>query len=136
MSCPDCGGDVVVVFAVPPAIREYAPADEAAICVDCLAVHPIADLDVAAEEVADATIPADADFSALDPACPDGRAGVAFALALGKLDSLALNREAITELLEYAETAGADVFLALDRLEAPDADVDLDRRAAQLRELL
>ncbi|WP_430504315.1 DUF6276 family protein [Haloparvum sp. PAK95] len=135
MHCPDCGGDVVA-FAVPPAIREHAPADEAAICVDCLAVHPVTDLDVSTEETADATIPADADFSALDPACPGGRAGVAFALALGKLDSLALNREAITELLEYAETAGADVFLALDRLEAPAADVDLDRRAAQLRELL
>lgn len=135
MRCPDCGGDVVV-FAVPPVIREHAPADEAAICVDRLALHPVADLDVTAEEVADATIPADADFSALDEVCPDGRAGVAFVLALGKLDSLALNREAITELLEYAETAGADVFLALDRLEAPDANVDLDRRAAQLRDLL
>lgn len=135
MSCPDCGGDVVV-FAVPPAIREYAPADESAICVDCLAVHPVGELEIPTDEVADATLPADADFSALDAACPDGRAGIAFALALGKLDSLALNREAITELLEYAETAGADVFLALDRLEAPEADVDLDRRAAQLRELL
>jgi len=135
MSCPDCSGDVVA-FAVPPAIREHAPADEAAICVDCLAVHPVTELDVPAEEFANTTIPADADFSGLDAACPGGRAGVAFALALGKLDSLALNREAITELLEYAETAGADVFLALDRLDAPEADVDLDRRSSQLRELL
>jgi len=135
MHCPDCGGDAIP-FAVPPALREHAPADEAAICADCLAVYPVAEPDVPAEDVADATTPAETDFSALGAGCPDGRAGVAFALALGKLDSLALNRAAITELLEYAETAGADVFLALDRLTAPDADIDLDRRAAQLRELL
>ena len=145
MSCPACGSPVVA-FHVPPELRGHAPADEAAICSRCLDVVAASDVDESglpsANEtqsdeagVDDVSAPEDADFSAINESFPSGRGGVAFALALGKLDSLALNRAAIEELCEAAERAGTDVPLALERLagaEGLDPPFDIERRSQQL----
>ncbi|WP_136590780.1 DUF6276 family protein [Salinigranum halophilum] len=130
MSCPACDGEQRS-FAVPPSLRPYAPdtAAWASLCTTCLRV-------VAADAngVADATV----EWEPL----PTGEAGVAVALLLGLLDSLALRRADVTALLEHAETAGGDPFLTLDRLSEMAASgplephVDLDRRTAQLASLV
>jgi len=128
MDCPACGAETVA-FVVPAILREYAPGDGsvAAICTTCLRTH-------ATEEGA-----IDPAFGAITPSFPEGEAGVAFALVLGRLDSLALEREAIVRLCEHAEREGADVLLALDRLAADpsvEPHFDLDRRRHQLEQLL
>lgn len=127
MACPACDGNLVA-FGVPAALREHAPDDAstAAICVDCLRTFPVDDGDAALD---------DPDFDAVHPAVPDGEAGVALALVCGKLESLALNRAAIEELLAYAEAHGADIHLFFDRLEAPDAAFDVARRRDELLDL-
>ncbi|KPN29894.1 hypothetical protein SY89_00614 [Halolamina pelagica] len=128
MSCPACG-EPVVAFVVPPALREHAPAAESAICTSCL--RTVAASDAGAAAVA----PEDADFSRIHESFPTGKGAVAFALVLGKLDSLALNRPAIQALCDAAERAGTDVALALERLagaSALDPPYDIDRRRQQL----
>lgn len=128
MRCPECDAPAVG-FAVPPALQEFAPADTAAICSRCLRTFPATDAGV------DAADPADADFSAIHESFPSGRAGVAFALVLGKLDSLALERQSIETLCEVAERDGTDVRLALERLataEELDPPFDIERRTSQL----
>lgn len=133
MSCPDCGADRVR-FAVPPALREHAPAeaDAAAICPDCLRVS--------AADPADAPAPDDAAFGRVADGVPTGEAGAAFALAVGKLDALALERASVEALLDHAERCGADVLLALDRLaagaDAERAAFDVSRRVEQVESLL
>lgn len=130
MSCPACGGDRVT-FAVPSALRQYAPDEAAAatLCTTCLRVSPD-------EHTTDSTVEV-----AWEP-LPTGDAGVAIALLLSLLDSLALRRTAVTDLCVYAERAGGDPLLALDRLVdlaemgAIDPHVDLSRRTAQLQSLL
>jgi hypothetical protein len=130
ITCSACGGERVA-FRVPASLRADAPGDApgATLCTNCLRVD---DGDVAADA------PTAVDWRPL----PSGEAGVAMALLLGALDSLARNRAAITALVDHVEAAGGDVFLTLDRLvalaEAGEVDpaVDLDRRAAQLRSLL
>ena len=128
MDCPDCGAPTVA-FPVPPDLREHAPGDgsAAAICTDCLGVHP-------------ATAPDDDPaFDEVSGAFPTGPAAVPTALLVGLLPSLAVNREAIGTLVERVERAGADPFLVVDRLAAdPDLSpaVDLDRRRHQLEQLL
>ena len=126
MACPACDAPVVA-FSVPDSLREYAPADAAAICTVCLRT--------ASADAAGVTPDPDPDFSTVSDAFPSGRAAVAFALALGKLGSLALERSAIETLCEEAERAGADVRLALDRLaqeETLEPHFDLPRRTEQL----
>ncbi|WP_135821536.1 DUF6276 family protein [Halostella litorea] len=129
MDCPDCGASTVS-FAVPDDLREYAPGDgdAAAICTDCLRVHPAA--------APDGT-PA---FDAVSDAFPSSpSAAVPVALFLGLLPSLALNRAAITELVGRVEAAGADPLLLCDRLAADPAlspAVALERRRHQLEQLL
>lgn len=128
MSCPACGAPVVA-FVVPAELREHAPADETAICSTCLQTFPANDADAAAVP------PEDADFTSIHDSFPGGRGGAAFALVLGKLDSLALNRASIEELCAAAERAGTDVALALERLavaEQLDPPYDIGRRSQQL----
>jgi len=128
VSCPACAAPVVAA-AVPPEIREYAPGDEIAICSSCLRTFPASEAD------AEAVAPEDADFSTIHESFPTGEGGVAFALALGKLDSLALERAAIEELCAAAERAGVDVRLALERLatvDELDPPFDVGRRSQQL----
>ncbi|TKX80901.1 DUF6276 family protein [Halorubrum sp. SD626R] len=134
MSCPRCDA-ALVAFDVPPALREYAPADTTAICTRCLRTFAVGEGDdaVVAERIgADPS----ADLSAVDPAFPDGEAGAALALVCGQLESFALNRASIEALVEHAERSGADVFAFLERLDAEDAAFDLDRRRAALLDVL
>jgi hypothetical protein len=133
MSCPACGGDRVT-FAVPVSLRPYAPAESphAALCTTCLRVTAVDDDASATAE------PTGVDWGPL----PSGEAGVATALLLGLLDSLALRRGEVTALVDHAEAAGGDPLLALDRLSglAASGEIDphvaLERRTAQLQSLL
>lgn len=128
MACPDCDAPVIA-FTVPDSLREYAPADDVVLCTVCLRTAPATDDDP--EPAAAET----ADFSAVDDSCPNGRAGVTFALVLGKLGSLALERPAIEDLCETAEREGSDVRLALERLsyaEGLEPHFDVARRTQQL----
>lgn len=127
MDCSDCGSPTVA-FALPEDLRSFAPGtgSHAALCTTCLRVHPAA----AGEE--------SPTFDRVVEAFPDGEGGVALALLLGKLDSLALNRADVEALVERAEREGADVHLALDRLAlsgAVEPHFDLDRRRTQLDQL-
>ena len=129
MSCPHCDAEAVA-FAVPPSLREHAPADPAAICTRCLRV-------VAADEAGVANaVTDDPDFARVDAAFPSGEAGIALALCCGKLESFATNRASIEALVRHAEGAGADVFAFLGRLDAADAAFDLDRRRKALIDAL
>lgn len=126
MSCPVCG-EPSVAFEVPGPLREYAPegAERAGICTVCLRTFPTAD--------------PPASLRAVSESFPAGEGGVALGLALGKLDSLALERAAIVALCERAERAGVDVLLTLDRLAAAGSvrpHFDADRRRHQLAQVL
>lgn len=128
MECPHCEQSCVA-FDVPPDLQEYAPegAEAVAICPTCLRTFPAEDGDPNPE------------FTPVGEFFPADGAGVALALALGKLDSLALNRTAIETLLAYAEQEGADALLALDRLAAAGSvqpHFDIDRRRVQIEQLL
>ncbi|MFB6123419.1 MAG: DUF6276 family protein [Haloferacaceae archaeon] len=128
MSCPECDGRTVA-FSVPSDLREYAPEESAhaAVCTVCLRTYP--------SEAGDAN----PSFDAVLDGFPSGDAGVALALALGLLGSLALNRAAIVSLCERAEREGADVLLTLDRLAVAgsvDPHFDVDRRRPQLADTL
>lgn len=127
MECPACGAGTVD-FDVPGDLREHAPedSDRAALCTRCLTLTPTDG-------------PASGDFAAVSDAFPEGEGAVAAALAVGRLDSLALHREDVAALVGAAERAGVDVFLLLDRLrEDPSLDpaVDLARRRTQVEQLV
>lgn len=130
MACSTCG-EPTIVFSVPEAYREYAPAESAAatLCTRCLTVDPTSD-----EEVTEPnwTRVSDAFPTNLESAVP-------LALALGLASSLATNRAAIETLLESVERAGTDPLLVLDRLvDDPEIEpeIDLERRRHQLEQLL
>ena len=138
MVCPHCESPTVV-FEVPDEIVEYAPARESALCTRCLRVGAAAagarEVDSAdsvrrmnetAIDHDDAVV--NSDLSAVDPAFPDGDAGIALALVCGLLESYALNRKSIEALIDYAEREGTDVFDFFDRLDGTDAAFDLERR--------
>ena len=129
MSCPDCDAEQVRL-EVPSGLREYAPESEAAVavCTRCLRVDP-GDGDTGTtgdpHEISDA-LPAEAPTA------------VALLLAVEKLSSVALNREAIEELVAHAERSGVDYRLALERLAADpklDPAVDVARRLQQFEQL-
>ncbi|NEU58464.1 DUF6276 family protein [Halorussus sp. MSC15.2] len=129
MTCPDCGSERVT-FGVPEDLRESLPEQSASatLCTHCLRLDPT-----------DAATQDDPDFSAVSDAFPGGDAGVAMALAVGLLDSLALYRSEIADLLERVERGGTDPLLVLDRLAAdPEIDptFDPDRRRTQAEQLL
>lgn len=125
MDCPNCGGPTVA-YAVPGDLREFVDRDHVASCTRCLAMQS-----------ADAG--GEPDFSHVSDEFPEGRAGVAVALLLGMLDSLALNRRSIEGLVAAAEAEGVDPLLLLDRLRAQGnvrIHFDADRRRHQLEQLL
>jgi len=127
MECPECGTEMVA-FEVPPAAREAAPGDAAAICPACLTLVEADSAD------------AEPDFSRVVEAFPDGEAGALMAVAVGLLvESMVLNRETIVRLLVEVSDRGEDPWLVLERIAAsptvrPDADVGRARR--QLEQLL
>lgn len=127
MSCPDCD-ESLVHFVVPPELREYAPGESLAICTQCLRLHPIPKNTT--------TTP---DFSRISDSFPTGEAGVPMALVLGLLESLALNRAEIEQLIERVERAGADPLLLLSRLDRQGTIQprwDIARRRHQLEQFL
>ena len=118
----------MVTFEVPERYREHAPEndDRAALCPECLSLS-------AADEAA-----ADPRFDRISSEFPTGEAAVPLALVVGLLDSLALNRGDIEELLAAAEEQGTDALLVLDRLHAQggvEPDFDLERRRHQVEQL-
>lgn len=130
MDCPTCG-TTLIAFAVPPPARGFVPGGEAAaICPVCLELFPADPADV----------DPDPGFDRIDAAFPPDETGALVALAVGLLvDSLALNRAAVTALFEQAIDDGADPWLILERLarsETADPDADLDRLRRQLDQLM
>jgi hypothetical protein len=140
VNCDHCDGELVV-FAVPADLREFAPDGGAAasLCANCLRLAGVEDAAAPADSETGDAAGADADFSAVSDAFPSGRGGVALALLVGKLDSLALHRAAVETLADEAERAGADPFLALDRLGGDagvDPHFDFERRRRQFESLV
>lgn len=134
--CPACGRRLTHI-SVPPALREFAPEQAGVVgsCPRCLRMVGLSDDDP--EDGSDSDDPITG--SAPPDAIPPGEGGAALLLLLGSLDSVALNRAAIEAFVGHAEQAGADVFLALDRLADDDgvnAHADLARRRRQLETML
>jgi len=128
--CPDCGGGTLP-FPVPAEYQSLLPGEDpgAVLCRRCLSLYP--DPDPPGEP------PEFRRVSDAFPTNPD--AAVPMALAVGLLDSLALYRSEIGDLLAAAERAGTDPLLVLDRLARdPELDpaVDLAGRRHQLEQLL
>lgn len=122
----------MVRFPVADDLRQHLPEDSpgAAICPSCLVLEPDA------EPPAD---PPNFSVAVADPFPDDPEAGVAMAIAIGLLTSLALYRSDIDALFERVEAAGTDPLLALDRLATAgsiDSHVDLQGRRQQLEQLL
>jgi hypothetical protein len=116
--------------------RDPVPEDVSAVgyCPRCLRTYPVYHRDDDAKGERDP--PPEAE---LPNGISGSDGGVALLLAIGLLDSLATNRRAIQALVERAEAAGVDVFLALDRISADDsidAHADLRRRRRQLESML
>ena len=129
MPCPDCDAEQVRLD-VPTELRVYAPEREAAvaICTRCLRVEP----------VEGDTAPAGEPHEISDSLPAEEATAVALLLAVEKLSSVTLNREAIEGLVAHAEREGVDYRLALERLAAdPDLDpgVDVARRLQQFEQL-
>lgn len=131
MECPSCRTEMVR-FPVAEDLRPRLPEDSpgAALCPSCLVLEP--DPDPPAE-------PPDFSVSVADPFPDDPDAGVAMAIAIGLLTSLALYRSDIDALFERIEASGTDPMLALDRLATTgsiDSHIDLQGRRQQLEQLL
>lgn len=129
MTCPECGREQVA-FRVPADCREFLPeeSEHVALCSSCLTLEPT-----------DSAIAESPDFARISNAFPTGDAGVAMALAVGLLDSLALYRSEISALLERVEREGTDPLLVLDRLgenSELDPNFDVERRRIQAEQLL
>ncbi|MFQ3285324.1 MAG: hypothetical protein ACI9TI_002042 [Natronomonas sp.] len=128
MDCPNCGARTVV-FEVPSDYRPHVPeeSERAALCPECLTL-------------AATDAPPEPRFDLISSAFPtNAEAAVPLAVAIGLLDSLALHRRALQELVPAAEAAGADPLLLLDRLHVQggvDPSFDIDRRRHQLEQLL
>ena len=125
MDCPNCGGPMVT-YTVPDELEAFVDATTVATCTRCLTLRP-------------ADVGGAPDFSNVSDEFPAGTAGAAMALALGMLDSLALNRANIEGLVRAAEAEGVDPLLLIDRLRSQgnvQLHFDAARRRHQLEQLL
>jgi len=139
MNCPDCGSlaevdTQLVTVTVPDRYLDAVPGatETVGLCPHCLSLHPLEPADVN-----DTTHEAFDRMSDVFPTDPD--AAIPMALLLGLLDSLALYRSEIADLLVDVERAGVDPLLVLDRLatdSAVNATVDLKGRRRQVEQLL
>ena len=131
MECQSCRVEMVR-FPVADDLRQHLPEESpgAALCPSCLVLEP--DAEPPAE-------PPDFSVAVADPFPADSEAGVAMAISIGLLTSLALYRSDIDALFERIEEAGTDPLLVLDRL-APtcsiDSHLDPQGRKPQLKQLL
>lgn len=132
MTCTVCDRPTVA-FAVPEELRACVPenAPAAAVCASCLTLQP---------PMPDELTPEDPDLTRVSNAFPaDSVAAVPMALAVGLMESLALNRPQIETLLAHVETAGVDPMLVLERLaedDTLDPVIDLTGRRRQVEQLL
>ena len=132
MDCPACGSHRLPVPIDEP-YRGYAPGDPSAvwICTHCLDTEPIE-----AGELA----PETPDFTRISKGFPeDSEAGTAMVLMVLLIDSIAIYREELSELVERVERAGVDPVLVLERLsDDPSIEprIDLERRRHQLVQLV
>ena len=125
--CPRCDAELLA-FRIPDTLHDHAPEGDhqAAICSRCLAMF----------EADDA--PSEPAFDRISEEFPSGDAGVAMALGVGYLNSLALHRSDIDALFEYVEREGSDPLMLLDRLSTQGSlqpAVDLQRRRHQVEQL-
>lgn len=132
MTCSECGR-ATKAFAIPKELREYVPenASAAAICPACLTLQP---------PMEGQPTSSDPDLTAISETFPrDPAAAIPMALVVGLLDSLALNRWKIEELMERVETEGVDPMLVLEDLaedHSLNPAIDLAGRRRQLEQLL
>jgi len=130
VTCPDCQKSVIP-FDIPDAYQEHVPGESnrMAVCPQCLSLESSTDDPATLERLTD-----------VSPSLPERTdAVVPLILAIGLLDSFALNREGIEELLEAVEAEGIDPLIVLDRLASdPDLDpaVDITRRRSQIEQVL
>ncbi len=126
--CPRCENSRFTVD-MPADLTAYTDASALDCCPRCLS-----------SESGDPTaVDPEPPFGTVVRRFPTGTEGVALFLLLDRLDSLALNRSEIEELVGFLESNGVDLFLTLDRLLAdPDIEpyYDLARRRDQLEALL
>lgn len=126
MPCSRCEATTVAV-GVPESLSAFAPGEAVLVCTRCLTVEPTE------------TGESDPDLDRISEALPEGDVGVAVLLLVDRLDSLALNRADIEDLVAFLEDEGVDPLLVLDRLaEQPDLDpvVAIGRRRHQLEQLV
>ena len=127
VTCPVCD-EPLARARVPTGLREHvSDAPGVGVCPVCLRTEPVGDP------------PETDEFDAVGDYFPRDDGGVAVSLAVGMLDSLALNRTAVQSLVERAEREGVDVLLTLDRLAADDSldpHFDVERRRAQVEQFL
>ncbi|ERG89065.1 MAG: hypothetical protein J07HX5_01217 [halophilic archaeon J07HX5] len=140
MSPPDCRRCAAATIAIDAGeYAETVPAETTrlVLCTHCLA------LESAPTDGADTPTTAGADHepavAQVSEQFPTGEAAVPFALLVGLLENLALNRAAITDLLAAVEHAGVDPLARLEQLtHDPEIEpaIDLEGRARQLEQLL
>ena len=122
----------MIPFSVPAVARGATPGDAAAICPTCLTLVEA--------DAADPAADSDPDFSRIVESFPEGEPGAVMAVAVGLLvESLALNRTAVAELMEWLQGTGVDPWLVLERLAGSPtvrSDADLGRARRQLEQLL
>ena len=101
MDCPDCNV-LTLRRTVPADLRAYADGSEAVgLCPRCLGAVTADDGD-GDRGSADEPATEREGNSAVAGLVPDTAGGAALALALARLDSLALERAAVVDLCEYA----------------------------------
>jgi len=127
MNCPACNG-TVATFDVPADLREHLPkpVPHAGLCARCLRLHP-------------AETGGKPDFAGLEAFPESPGAAVPLAIAIGRLDSLALNRSSIETLFERVEAERVDPLLTLDRLATAGSvqpAIDVGKRRHQLEQLM
>jgi len=127
MNCPACNG-TVATFDVPEDLREHLPkpVPHAGLCTRCLRLHP-------------AETGGTPEFGDLEAFPESPAASIPLAIAIGRLDSLALNRSSIETLFERVEAERVDPLLTLDRLATAGSvqpAIDVGKRRHQLEQLM
>jgi len=132
MTCTECGRGLLG-FTVPEDLRQYLPenASAAAVCLSCLTLQPPTN---------DLPTPESPDFTQVSDALTDDpEVAIPMVIAVGLLDSLALNRTKIESLIERVEREGVDPMLVMEELARDptlNPAIDIVGRRRQLQQLL